>query len=150
MTIQILWLSRWWTSLIQWRLCEHTHILGGSESTHFSSFDCTTSPTHFHRLTTIIIIIHPCNWKLSGIIYTWYDVTKEKVRHLIDYQTAALKAQSSFRLFIDRPATISSELFKDYKFGTKSCLRIYECTSKKNRSPTLYLEESSPNMSENG
>ena len=129
--IQVPWLSRRWTSLIQKTL--HTHapkspkelydpevrdpienIISESEKAHLSSLLSTLSANDLRGLTTVV---HLCNWQLSRLIHNWWNATNDEVRWLLKYETAELKAQRFLRRFIDKAETISPELLEDYILG---------------------------------
>ena len=54
------------------------------------------------------------NRQLSRLIHNWWNANNDEVRWLPNYQTAESKAQRFLRRFIDKAATISSELYEDY------------------------------------
>ena len=54
------------------------------------------------------------NRQLSRLIHNWWDATNDEVQWLPNYETAESKAQRFLRRFLDKAATISSELFEDY------------------------------------
>ena len=54
------------------------------------------------------------NRQLSRLIHNWWDSTNVEVRWLTNYETVESKAQRFLRRFLDKAATISSELCEDY------------------------------------
>ena len=54
------------------------------------------------------------NRQLSRLLHNWWDATNDEVRWLPNYEAAESKALRFLRRFLDKAATISSELFEDY------------------------------------
>ena len=54
------------------------------------------------------------NRQLSRLTHNWWDATNDEVRWLPNYETTESKAQRFLRRFLDKAATISSELFENY------------------------------------
>ena len=51
------------------------------------------------------------NRQLSRLTHNWWDATNDEVRWLPNYETTGSKAQRFLRRFLDKAATVSSELF---------------------------------------
>ena len=54
------------------------------------------------------------NQQLSRRNHNWWDANNDEVRWLTNYETTESKAHRFLRRFLDKAATISSELFEDY------------------------------------